>query len=126
MINRVTLTGRLTKDIELQKTTSGKSVCTFYVAVDRPYKKDDGTRDADFYQMQAWNQVAEYLASYGRKGSTVAIDGRLGTDAYERDGARIIKTFITCDNVQIFNRNDAYTSEMKSNDNSSTEMELPY
>ena len=126
MINRVTLTGRLTNDIELQTTTSGKSVCTFYVAVDRPFKKEDGTREADFYQMQAWNQVAEYLASYGRKGSTVAIDGRLGTDAYERYGARVVKTFITCENVQIFNRNDAYASETNSNDNSSTGIELPY
>ena len=59
MINRVILTGRLTKDPELRKTQTGKSVANFTVAVDRMRRKDQDVADTDFISCQAWNKTAE-------------------------------------------------------------------
>lgn len=126
MINNTTLIGRLTKDIEMHKTVNGTSVCTFNIAVERPYKREDGKRDVDFFQIQAWKHNAEFIAKYGRKGNMVAIVGRLANDVYEKDGTRTTKTYITADSIQILSRNEANTSELSSDDNSSTDVELPF
>ena len=61
MINRVVLVGRLTRDPELRKTQTGKSVLSFAVAVNRRFSKED---QADFINCVAWNQTADFIANY--------------------------------------------------------------
>ena len=63
MINRVVLVGRLTRDPELKTTTTGKSVCDFGIAVTKRIKPSDGSPDADFFIVSAWNQTAEYVSN---------------------------------------------------------------
>lgn len=82
MLNNVTLMGRLVADPELRTTTSGKSVATFRIAVDRSYTKD-GNREADFITIVAWESTANFVSRYFSKGSMIAIQGRIQTRNYE-------------------------------------------
>lgn len=77
MINRVVLTGRLANDPELRYTPSGVAVTTFRLAVDRARANPDGTREADFFTVVAWQKSAEFAANYLSKGRMVGVDGRL-------------------------------------------------
>jgi single-strand DNA-binding protein len=86
-LNKVILAGRLTKDPELKTTGSGVEVVSFTVAVNRKYKKDDGTQEADFINCQAWRQKAVFLNKYFRKGDGVVLEGNIQTRKYQdRDG----------------------------------------
>ena len=81
MINNVVLTGRVTKDIELKVTPTGKSVCSFSLAVNRKFVQD-GERQADFINCQLWGKSAETLDKYGKKGMLIGVEGRLQTRNY--------------------------------------------
>ncbi len=82
MLNTVILMGRLVADPELKKAGEN-NVVNVRVAVDRN-SKDGG---ADFIDVTAWRQTAEFLAKYFKKGSMVAIEGSLRTDTYtDKDG----------------------------------------
>lgn len=89
-INVVTLIGRFTKDIEVRKTQSGKSVAQFSIAVNRR-GKDAG---ADFINCVAWEKAADVLAQYGHKGDRIGIVGRIATRSYD-DKTTGKKTFVT-------------------------------
>lgn len=98
MINRVVLMGNLTRDPELKKTSTGLSVVSFSLAINR---KSGGQEEVDYFDCEAWRQSADYLGQYAKKGNTVAVDGRLKTDTYERDGVKIKRYKVVCDNVTI-------------------------
>lgn len=86
-MNRATLCGRLTRDPELRTTTSGSAVCSFTLAVDRPRNKD-GVKEADFIRCKCFGKQGESIAFYKRKGEMLAVDGRIQTGSYEKDGIR--------------------------------------
>ena len=101
MINRVVLIGRLTKDPELRYTPNGIAVTTFTLAVSRSYANQNGERQADFINIQAWRKTAENVANYLSKGSLVGIDGRIQTRNDEgQDGKRVYVTEVVADTVQ--------------------------
>lgn len=77
--NKAIIIGRTTKDIELKQTQSGKSVCSFSVAVDRRYDRDK----TDFLNVVAWDKTAEFVNKYFHKGDQIGIDGRVETRSYE-------------------------------------------
>ena len=81
MINNVVLAGRVAKDIELKVTPTGKSVCSFSLAVNRKFVQD-GERQADFINCQLWGKSAETLDKYGKKGMLIGVEGRLQTRNY--------------------------------------------
>lgn len=83
MLNCVTLMGRLVADPELRTTTSGKSVATFRIAVDRSFVKQGEQRQADFITIVAWGNQALFVSRYFSKGSMIAIQGRIQTRNYE-------------------------------------------
>ena len=100
MLNRVTLVGRLTKDAELRRTSSGKAVASFTLAVNRNFKTGDG-QEADFINAVCWGKVAENTANYCSKGSLVSVDGRLQTRNYENNqGQKVFVTEVVADSVQ--------------------------
>lgn len=104
-INRVVLVGRLTRDPELRQTTTGKQVVSFSIAVNKRIKPTDGSPDADFFDISAWNQTAEYVANYLTKGRLVAVDGRLQTRKYTTQSGDVrTATEIVADNVQGLDR----------------------
>lgn len=101
MINRVVITGRLTKDPEFRTTQNGISVTTFTLAVDRPFTNANGERQADFINCVTFRKQAENVNNYVSKGSLVGIDGRLQSRSYDnQEGRRIFVTEVVCDNVQ--------------------------
>ncbi len=83
MLNCVTLMGRLVADPELRTTTTGKSVCTFRIAVDRSFVKTGEQRQADFITIVAWENTANFISRYFAKGSMIAIQGSIQTRSYE-------------------------------------------
>ena len=102
-MNTISLVGRLTADPELKTTQSGKSVCSFTLAVNRPRVKDT----TDFINCVAWNQSAEYLTNYGRKGSLVAVTGVLTSRKYDdKDGNHRTAFEVVCDLVSLCESKD--------------------
>ena len=82
-MNNVMLVGRLTSDIELKTLESGKNVSSIQLAVSRPFKNIDGTYDTDFIECVLWDELAENIKEYCKKGDTVGVRGRLQTELYE-------------------------------------------
>lgn len=100
MINNVTLTGRITKDLEKKETGKGTSVVNFSLAVDRRFKDSNGNREADFISIQAWGMTADLLCKYCGKGSLIGIEGRIQTRNYENNqGQRVYVTEVVAENV---------------------------
>ena len=85
MLNYSVVMGRLTADPEIRRTNSGKAVCSFTVAVDKP-GKDSG---ASFIPCVAWEKTAEFIEKYFSKGSLLALEGRVESRQYEtKDGQK--------------------------------------
>lgn len=100
MINNVSLTGRITKDLEQRNTNSGKAFVNFTLAVDRRFKDQNGERQADFIQIQAWGLTADLLCKYCGKGSLIGVEGRIQTRNYENNqGQRVYVTEVVAENV---------------------------
>jgi single-strand DNA-binding protein len=101
MINNVVLVGRLTRDPELRTTNSGTSVCSFTVAVDNRQKNPDGTKSASFIPCTAFQQSADNMSKFLKKGSLVGIVGRLNQRSYlNKDNVKVTVIEVLCDNVQ--------------------------
>ncbi|MBO4919659.1 MAG: single-stranded DNA-binding protein [Erysipelotrichaceae bacterium] len=101
-LNRVVLVGRLTKDIELRKTNSNASVCSFTVAVDRRFQsQQQAGQTADFINCIAWRQSADFLSSYASKGTIVSVEGRIQTRSYDGQNGKVYVTEVVADSVQI-------------------------
>lgn len=82
-LNNIVLAGRITADVELKTTTSGKSVCSFTVAISRDKE------NTDFIPCVAWGTTAEFVSKYFHKGSAICIRGELRTRSYEdRNGQK--------------------------------------
>lgn len=73
--------GNLTKNPELRTTQTGKSVCSFTIAVNRR-KKIDGQPDVDFFRVTAWEQMGENCAKYLTKGKKVSVVGSVSARAF--------------------------------------------
>lgn len=93
MINNVVLMGRLTFEPELKVTPSGVSVIHFQIAVDRDYQKPGEERKADFIDITAWRQTAEFVSKYFHKGSMIALEGSITTDNYKDNDGNKRKRF---------------------------------
>lgn len=83
MLNIVALIGRLTHDPELKTTPNGVNVCSFRIAVDRSFTRKGEERKADFIDVTAWRQTAEFVSKYFQKGSMISVQGRLETRQYQ-------------------------------------------
>ena len=97
-MNTINLIGNICNDLELKQTPSGKSVLNFNLAVKRPFTKDT----TDFFTIVAWNQTAEYLSRYARKGVKVAIGGTLTARKYDdKDGNHRTVYEVVANDVEI-------------------------
>lgn len=81
-LNKVILGGRLTADPDLKQTQSGIAVTSFTIAIDRKYQKD-GKKEADFINVVAWRQNAEFVCKYFLKGSPIIVCGELQTRTWK-------------------------------------------
>lgn len=98
-MNLVALYGRLTRDPELKYSQGGTANCFAVIAVNRPMSKEkrqeaeaNGQLTADFISIKAFGKTAEILANYFRKGNRIAVEGRINTGSYEKNGERVYTT----------------------------------
>lgn len=111
-MNNITLTGNICNDLELKTTQNGKSVLSFNIAVKRPFTKDT----TDFIPVVVWEQGANYLNQYGRKGSKVAITGKLTTRKYQdKDGNNRTAFEVICDTVELMDSKTQGTETAEGN-----------
>lgn len=121
-MNNVTLVGRLTRNLELKKTTSVKSVTSFTLAVGR-------NENTQFIDCVAWNNTAELLCAYCSKGTMIGVNGSITTRTYERqDGTKAKVTEVMVREVEFlskksetkpseeFKNDQAYEVEFTDND----------
>lgn len=100
MYNKAILIGRLTAEPELKYTQSGTAVVSFRIAVARPYKGQDGQRQADFITIVCWRQQAEFVSKYFHKGDPIGIEGPIQTRNYEdRQGNKRTAVKVVADRV---------------------------
>lgn len=90
-MNIVSLTGRMTKDVELRRTASGKAVASFTLAVNKDFKNEQGGYDADFIDCVAFEQKAETISKYVHKGDKFGVIGQLATRSYETKEGKKVK-----------------------------------
>lgn len=81
-MNKVIMMGRITHDLELKTTQSGKLICKFSIAVDRKYQKRGEEKKTDFFNVAAWDKTAEFVTKYFGKGQLILIEGELQTYKY--------------------------------------------
>lgn len=116
MINNVSLTGRLTKDIDLRYTQSGVAVASFTLAVNRNYKDQDGNQQTDFIQCQIWRKAAENFANFTHKGSLVGIEGRIQTRNYDnQQGQKVYVTEVIVTNFSLLEPRNTGNGQGQSN-----------
>ena len=100
-MNRCIFTGNLTKDPEMQTTSSGLSVCRFNIAVNRSYTDANGDRGTDFINVIAWRGLAENCGKYLTKGSKVCVCGSMQNRSYEdKEGNKRQLTEIIAQDVE--------------------------
>ena len=105
MLNSVIMMGRLTDNPELRQTPSGRSVCSFTIAVERTFKAQGAERQTDFFDVVAWGSSADFASKYFNKGQLVAVQGRMETRSYEdRNGVRRKAFNIVAENLHFAER----------------------
>ena len=101
-INNVVLVGRMTRDAELRYTPSNVAVATLTLAVNRPFKNQNGEHEADFINVVIWRQQAENLANWAKKGAQIGITGRIQTRSYDnQQGQRVYVTEVVAESFQL-------------------------
>lgn len=106
-INRVLLIGNVTRDFELRKVGGDISTASFTIAVNRA-PAQDGTSSADYPQIVVWRRLAEICAQYLHKGSKVAVDGKLRTRTYEKNGQTVYVMEVVADQIQFLTPRNQY------------------
>lgn len=120
MLNRVVLMGRITQNLELKTTTSGISVTSFSIAVDRNYVKQGEERQTDFINVVCWRKQAEFVCRYFEKGSMIALEGQLQTRTYQaKDGSNRYVTEVVADSV-------SFTGEKRQQNNNGYQPNVQY
>lgn len=116
-MNKVTLIGRLVRDVEVRYTQSTEplAVVAFALAVDRPFKKDSDAT-ADFFNCTAFGKRGETIANYVKKGHKIAVNGRIQNDNYtDKSGNKKYLTKIIVEDFEFCeNKGESYTQNSQS------------
>jgi single-strand DNA-binding protein len=127
-INRVILTGNLTRDPDMHGTPSGLSICKFGIAVNTRRKNSEGQWEEkpNFFRVTVFGRQADTCHQYLKKGRPVAIDGRLEWSTWERDGQKRESVDIIADTVQFLGgRDDAGNGNGFASSVQPTESDVP-
>lgn len=99
-MNKAILTGRISTDLELKQTNSGKYVCGFNIATNR-FTNSNGEQVTDFIRCIVWNKQAEVLVKYQKKGNLIAVIGKMQVDNYkDKDGNSRSKTYLQVEELE--------------------------
>ena len=104
-MNKVILIGRLTADPELRYSSSNRAYTRFTLAVNRDYKKENGETEADFISIVAWEQLAETVHKYVKKGHRICVEGRIQTGSYDKeDGTKGYLTDVIMNHIDFLEK----------------------
>lgn len=114
-MNNVVLIGRLTKDADLRYTSNGVATANFTLAVERAFSNASGEKETDFINCVVWRKPAETLSSYTKKGSKIAVRGRMQTRNYEnKQGQKVYVTEVVVEEFTFLDsKKDSGTSYSK-------------
>ena len=102
-MNQVGLVGRLTKDPTLRQLSENKSTVSFFIAINRHFRNNQGGVDADYLFCIAWGKLAERIAKYCGKGSLIGVTGRLQSRTYtNKDHNKVYRIDVVVENVRFF------------------------
>ena len=124
-MNKIFISGNLTRDPEVHYTQSGKAVAKMGIAVNRPFSKE---KEVDFFNLTAWEKTAEFCGRYLTKGSRVLVEGRLQNNIYEKDGVKHYAEKIIVENVEFAGgKSEKKTNEPKDDfDGSPVDDDMPF
>ena len=122
-MNKLVITGRLTRDPEVKALGENEMVAKFKVAVNRNYKDKDGNRPADFIPCEAFGKTAEFISNYVTKGRLVEVDGEMRVDQYQNEEGEN-RTFTKC-HVNSLNVLDSAKTADGESTATNTEIERP-
>lgn len=106
-MNSCTLTGRLTKDVELRQVNENTTCAMFTLAVARDFKNPDGSTTTDFISCVAWNGQANFLSRYCKKGDNIGIVGRIQVRNYQdQNGQTHFVTEVICNSVESYTKRE--------------------
>ena len=99
MLNQVVLVGRLTRNISVNKSENGVKVATISIAVPRSFKNVDGNYDTDFINCVSFDNIADNVKEYCKKGDIVGVKGRVQSRVVEKDNEKEYLTEIIAEKV---------------------------
>lgn len=115
--------GRLVADPELSYTPQGNAVCRFRLAINRPYKGEQGQQKADFINCIAWRKQAENIVNFLKKGSQVGINGSIQTGSFDgQDGRKVYTWEVNCNSIQFL---DNKSNQSGTNNQGNTNYQAP-
>lgn len=121
-MNKVTICGYLTRDVEMRFTQSGTQVARFTIAVNRALSKEKKAQaiaqnqpTTDFISCTAWGKQAELIANYHSKGSQILIAGRIQTGSYEKEGQRVYTTDVIVEEFDFLSVNKQENTQQAGN-----------
>ncbi|MDM7532835.1 single-stranded DNA-binding protein [Lacticaseibacillus paracasei] len=121
MLNSVSLTGRLTRDVDLRYTQSGTAVGSFTLAVDRQFRSSNRERETDFISCVIWRKSAENFANFTKKGSLVGVEGHIQTRTYDNaQGQKVFVTEVIVENFALLESRQASQNSPKSQQTANT------
>lgn len=98
-MNKITITGRIVRDPEMQTLKNGMEKCRFTVAVDRKHKKDAPAK-ADFFNCDAWQQTGAFVSKWFRKGSPITVVGRMESSTVEKGDGKVTYWAVNVEEVE--------------------------
>ena len=98
-MNKIILTGRITKDPELRNTKNGTDVCEFTLATNRPVARD-GEQTADFIQCKVYGIPAVNLTKYQKKGNLIGVIGEYRIDSWKEEDKTKYKHYVLVNNIE--------------------------
>lgn len=100
MLNHIVIMGRLTRDPELRRKSSGVAVASFTLAVDRDFSSKGSEKETDFIDCVAWRSAGEFVSKYFTKGRMACVSGRLQLREWtDKDGGKRRQAEVVADNV---------------------------
>jgi len=105
-LNRVSLSGNLTREIEMRYTPNGAAVANMNMAINRTWKDKEGNKqeDVSYVRVVVWGKMAENAAEYLAKGSNVFVEGRMQSRSWEKDGVKQYGMDVVASNVQYLDK----------------------
>jgi len=127
-MNKCIITGRIASNLELRATTTGKSICEFRIATNRPVTRD-GERVTDFINCRVWNKQAENLVKYQAKGNLIAVIGRMQIDSYkDKEGNNRYNNYVLVEELEYLGtkKEKASNDDLFKDFGETIEEELPF